>query len=384
MSAENRLTPDEMDCLLHGISAEVAASGHLGVSTEAEPLQVAAAGPPDSGCVSGQQVPFAETAAAGDVRTYDPVVENPLDGNSLNDNTAQQLIGPGQQMCSSDGFDEQQLREFQSLHENFADLWAIALGDKLRAKVDVRVVKVRQPTFGEFVFGLENPTCFLTLDLPPFSGRHCLEIQPTVLFPMIDRLLGGGKHAGPIVRRPLTEIETRLLRRISVILFDQLRSAWRKYAAIKPEIHAIESNPKLSRCAPPGAHVYVVEFEVGLPFARGAVRIAYPAAAMAAVGEHLSGLHDEALGAHQHADEGSSEVRVLIAEKEIGAKSDMQQLEVGDIVNTGVPCSELAKIEIDGQIRYLGRLGQHEGRKAILIVRNADGQEVARKFPQAG
>ncbi len=105
------------------------------------------------------------------------------------------------------------------------------------------------------------------------------------------------------------------------------------------------------------------------------VRIAYPAAALAEVREHLSGLHVEPLGAHQRGGEGSSEVRVLIAEKEIDANSDVMQIQVGDIVSTGVPCSELAKIEIGGHIRYLGRLGQHEGRKAILIVREADGQE---------
>ena len=74
---------------------------------------------------------------------------------------------------------------------------------------------------------------------------------------------------------------------------------------------------------------------------------------------------------------------MLIAEKEIDANSDILRIQVGDIVSAGVPCSELAKIEIGGQIRYLGRLGQHEGRKAILIVQESDGQET-RKFPQAG
>ena len=89
------------------------------------------------------------------------------------------------------------------------------------------------------------------------------------------------------------------------------------------------------------------------------------------------------MGAHERDGEGSSEVRVLIAEKEIDANSNIWRIQVGDIVSTGVPCSELAKIEIGGQIRYLGRLGQHKGRKAILIVGEADGHD-PRKLPQAG
>ena len=63
MSAENRLTPDETESLLHGISAEVAASGnHETIPTVAGPLEAAAAGHGDTCHLDGQRVSFASTA----------------------------------------------------------------------------------------------------------------------------------------------------------------------------------------------------------------------------------------------------------------------------------------------------------------------------------
>ncbi len=43
----------------------------------------------------------------------------------------------------------------------------------------------------------------------PLEGNLILDINPSILYPIIDRLLGGGRDPTPITRRPLTEIELR-------------------------------------------------------------------------------------------------------------------------------------------------------------------------------
>jgi flagellar motor switch protein FliM len=263
--------------------------------------------------------------------------------------------------------DAVQSRTFQAIHEVLADRAARAWSEKMRGKIDVRVTKVARPSFGEFAFGLDNPTCFLTLDIPPFAGRACLEFHPTVLFPMIDRLLGGGKKAGPIVRRPLTEIETRLLGRLTSIFFEQFRCAWRPFAAISPEVSKIESNPKLSRCVPAADPVEAVEFEINMPFARGPIRLAYPSSSLVAVYGQLSGSEPTPLGDARD----NAEVRVLISQRSLEIDAPEHQLEIGDILATGIPVTSLAEVHIDGQARFLGRLGQHLGQKAIRLEENS-------------
>ncbi len=70
----------------------------------------------------------------------------------------------------------------------------------LRSIVEVKLTSVDQLTYSEFVFSLENPTCFNLLTAEPLEGNLILDINPSILYPIIDRLLGGGKEtrsAGP-------------------------------------------------------------------------------------------------------------------------------------------------------------------------------------------
>ena len=55
----------------------------------------------------------------------------------------------------------------------------------------------------------------------------CLEINPLILYPIIDRLLGGSTAEMFIPQRPLTEIELRLVPRIIDRVLTNLAEAWR-------------------------------------------------------------------------------------------------------------------------------------------------------------
>src|SRR5262245_15832686 len=55
---------------------------------------------------------------------------------------------------------KEQMRALQSLHEGFGRNFGAALSALLRSIVEVKLTSVDQLTYGEFVFSLENPTCF--------------------------------------------------------------------------------------------------------------------------------------------------------------------------------------------------------------------------------
>ncbi|MCA9283505.1 MAG: hypothetical protein KDA30_15885, partial [Phycisphaerales bacterium] len=107
-----------------------------------------------------------------------------------------------------------QIRSLSSIHEVFARNFGATLSGLLRTIVDVRVVGVEQLTYSEFVHSLPNPTCFLILNAPPLEGQICLELSPLIIYPIMDRLLGGGSQKLFIPARPLTTIEWRLVQRI--------------------------------------------------------------------------------------------------------------------------------------------------------------------------
>src|SRR5258707_15361637 len=110
---------------------------------------------------------------------------------------------------------KEQMRSLQTMHEAFGrNFWA-SLSALLRTIVELKLTSVDQLTYSEFVFSLENPTCFNLLRAEPLEGNLILDINPSILYPIIDRLLGGGRDPAPIARRPLTGIELRLVPRIT-------------------------------------------------------------------------------------------------------------------------------------------------------------------------
>ena len=123
---------------------------------------------------------------------------------------------------------KEQMRALRSLHEGFSRNFAAALSGLLRTLVDVKLTSVEQMTYSEFVFTLETPTCFNLLKAKQLEGTLILDLNPAIIYPMIDRLLGGGREVGPVSRRPMTEIELRLVSTITGLFMRELSTAWEK------------------------------------------------------------------------------------------------------------------------------------------------------------
>ncbi len=108
-----------------------------------------------------------------------------------------------------------QIRALEAIHEGFARNFGASLSAFLRTIIEVRVATVEQLTYSEFIHSLPNPTCFNLLTAQPLEGQMCLEISPLIIYPVIDRLLGGSNNDLFIPQRPLTGIEWRLVGKIT-------------------------------------------------------------------------------------------------------------------------------------------------------------------------
>jgi flagellar motor switch protein FliM len=83
------------------------------------------------------------------------------------------------------------MRALQTLHEAFARNFGASLSGFLRTIVEVKVATCEQMTYSEFISGLPNPTSFNLITADTLEGQMCLEISPLIIYPIIDRLLGG-------------------------------------------------------------------------------------------------------------------------------------------------------------------------------------------------
>ncbi|HVR76658.1 MAG TPA: FliM/FliN family flagellar motor switch protein [Planctomycetota bacterium] len=145
----------------------------------------------------------------------------------------------------------ERLRALDTVHRKFARAASSALSALVRARLEVDLISVSQRTFFDFISSLHNPTSLHVIYCVPFRIPFVLEMSPNILFPMMERLLGGRGDDRPHPARPFTRIEQGLARSISEHLLGELRKAW--CAALPAGMTPLHEGPETPRCAMRGA-----------------------------------------------------------------------------------------------------------------------------------
>ena len=120
---------------------------------------------------------------------------------------------------------KEQFKGLQSLFEAFAREAGIVLPSFLRTVVRFDLVSIDQLTYDEFILSVSRPTSLAVVNMAPLEGSAVIEMSPSLVFPIVDRVLGG-KGVGIHSPRELTEIENRITHRILLMLLDCLKRAW--------------------------------------------------------------------------------------------------------------------------------------------------------------
>jgi len=274
---------------------------------------------------------------------------------------------------------KEQMRSLQSMHEGFGRNFAASLSGLLRSIVEVKLTSVDQLTYSEFVFSLENPTCYNLLSVEPLEGNFILEFNPSILYPIIDRLLGGGKESGPVARRPLTEIELRLVSRITDLFRTELKKAWAGVVEIEPLVDRVESNPQLVQVVPPNEVVVLISYEITLGDVRGMMNFCIPFNSIERVSNKLASNSWVTYGRSETNEEtvrhlserlkGSQvKLTVNLAQSTITA-SDLLGLRVGDIITTDHDVQAPLEVCVENIPKFAASPGAYKGHKAVQIER---------------
>jgi flagellar motor switch protein FliM len=273
---------------------------------------------------------------------------------------------------------KEQMRALQTMHEAFGRNFGAALSALLRTIVELKLTSVDQLTYSEFVFSLENPTCFNLINASPLEGQLILDINLSLLFPIIDRLLGGGSDSTPPARRPLTEIELRLVSRITDLFCKEMKQAWENVLDLNLSIDHVESNPQLVQIVPPNEVVVLISFELTIGDARGMMNLCVPFNAIERISAQLSSNSWVSYGKKSATPENIRrisgqlsgavvEVVVDLAETNIST-SDLIGLRVGDIIATEKDTERPLVVSVEGRPKFHAKPGAFKGRKAIQVI----------------
>jgi flagellar motor switch protein FliM len=169
-----------------------------------------------------------------------------------------------------------QLRAIHLLHENFARSLSSSLSAFLRAYVAVNLVSVEQLSFLEFSQCLPSPSAIISLSMRPYDGNSLLEINPSLIFPILEMLLGGSGKVASKVNREITEIEQAILESVFRIILNDLRHAWQSVTPIEFAIESHETEPQLLQILAPNEAVVAVSMEARVGDNSGMMNIGIP------------------------------------------------------------------------------------------------------------
>jgi flagellar motor switch protein FliM len=248
----------------------------------------------------------------------------------------------------------------------------------VRTIVEVKLISVDQLTYSEFVFSLENPTCFNLLKAEPLDGHMIIDLNPSIIFPILDRLLGGGRSpVQNVPRRPLTEIELRLVTKITNRAIEALRNAWGSVCDLSLKVTQVESNPQLVQIVPPNEVIVLISFEISMSEMRGIMNLCIPFNTIEPLAGKLSANtwstytqkqpdRRQTLNLETGVATAGVEMVVYLAATKLTA-GELIGLAVGDVIVTEHDHHSPLEVCIEGRPKHHGFGGLVKGHKAVRI-----------------
>jgi len=268
-----------------------------------------------------------------------------------------------------------QLRAIHLLHENFARSLASSLSAYLRAYVAVNLVTVEQLSFIEFTQCLPSPTSMVALGMKPYDGNAVLELNPSLVFPIIEMLLGGSGKVATKITRGVTEIEQSILESLLRIVLQDLRNAWHGVATMEFSIEAHETEPQLLQFLAPNEAVVAISLELRIGDVTGMMNIGIPSIIVKMLRQRFD--QQWSVRKTQATEEEHARILRLLRQASfhmdarlngptmgVGTLLDLQE---GDVLAFDYPVQRPVDIAVNGKLKYRGEVVSTGRKRAFQI-----------------
>jgi flagellar motor switch protein FliM len=230
-------------------------------------------------------------------------------------------------------------------------------------------------TYGEFLMSLPSPTSFNVFSVKPLDGSCVIEINPSIAFPMIDRLLGGLGESFESTRE-LTDIELNLLDAILRVIMQRLKEAWGPITDMYPVVETKESSPNVVQVVSQNEIVIMVVMEIIIGNSSGMINLCYPVIYLEPILSRLAN-RDIMLGDTSAKKSRNKELNALVSRAEVFNEAilgeadlsvgDLLDLEEGDVIRLDRAADDHAIVSIDKKALFLAEIGLHRFRKSIKL-----------------
>ncbi|HXG62773.1 MAG TPA: FliM/FliN family flagellar motor switch protein, partial [Planctomycetota bacterium] len=268
----------------------------------------------------------------------------------------------------------EQIRALEALHELYARSLQAALAALLRTPVEVKVAGVHQVILRDFVQSLPRPTVFSVVSWSGEERAFLFEVNPSVAWPMIERLLGSARVGAVPPDRPLSVLEWNVMEAVLGRALDLLKEAWAPTGPGEFRVLRRESDPALAALPNADEPAVGVVLEVVIGDRRGCVDVGYPFVAIQSRLERLVGAPKGGSPSRAASPEGPAEglagaglrIEVSLPAASIRLR-DLRDLRPGDLLATRHPQGGAVVVSVEGRPKFQGRLGRLRDRRAVRI-----------------
>jgi flagellar motor switch protein FliM len=268
-----------------------------------------------------------------------------------------------------------QLRSIHLLHENFARTLGSSLSAYLRAYVIVNLVSVEQLSYMEFSRCLPSPTCMVALRMRPFDGNAVLELNPALVFPVLEMLLGGSGKQTVKITREITEIEQSVLQGLLRIILHDLKEVWAAVSTIDFSIEKYETEPQLLQILAPNEAVVAISVEVRIGETSGMMNLGLPSIII----KMLRQKFDQQWSVRKSESTEAERARMLHLIKPAPLRLDARllgqnltldevlKLRENDVLVFDYPIDRRLTCLVNGKVKLAGKVVVTDRKKAFLV-----------------
>jgi len=317
MNADDLLSQDEIDLLLHGV---------------------------DSGAVDTQPAPDPGVARQYDFASQDRIIRG-------------------------------RMPTLEMINERFVRLWRIGLFNLIRRSANVSVRGLDLVKFGEYLHSVYVPSNLNLIRFKPLRGTGLIVFEPKLVFAIVDMFFGGdGRYPTRIEGRDFTPTEMRVIHLMLRHTFSDLTEAWAPVMDVQPEYINSEINPHFANIVSPREYVVVSRFHVELEGSTGDIHVTLPYSMLEPIRELLdAGIQSDRIDRDASWNNVLREqlklvevcVSSVLATKQLDI-GEIAKLKIGDIIPIEV--STQVPICVEGIPLLQGEFGQIEGKNAVKIL----------------
>ncbi len=162
------------------------------------------------------------------------------------------------------------------LFEQFQSSIVNILNDYTSSKTEVHLKSFEYMSFSETLRAIPNPTLFGIIKADPWNSRLGIVAEPTLIFTVLQKMLGGKLSSMPSKERSFTSIERRIGSKLYDVILNGLALQISELTPVKLNIEALEDNIKELDIAPNNSACAKVTMYISLEGQGGSISFIIP------------------------------------------------------------------------------------------------------------